>query len=273
MSLPRWSLALLLALPAALAAGDAPWNLGAVEARVIEAGYRQDPKSGAWSVEVDLRLVNKDRQRPFHQQVQVSFSGPDGRPWVWKTFVSLAPRAAQHRRVSTPPRLDCQGPLESCPILQVRVGLGRPGEAMAAVDVPHVVLGGDTGPPEGQPLYVAQVLEGGLLELTSGQKVRVLGLPPRQARPGARQGSDPALDWTWEQVMDAPLRLAYDGDRRDAAGHWLAHVQLADGRDLAAELLKLGLCKLDATSARARVSDYAAFESDARKRGLGLWKR
>ena len=273
MTLARLGLALVLALPAALPAADAPWKLGPVEARVVEAGYRQDPKSRAWSVEVALRLVNKDRQRPFHQQVQVSFAGPDRQAWVWKTFVSLAPGAAQHRRVSTPPRLDCQGPLDSCPVLQVRVGLGRPGEAAAAVDIPHLVLGGDNGPPEGQPLYVAQVLEAGLLELTSGQKIRVLGLPARQARPGARQGSDPALDWTWDQVMDAPLRLAYDGDRRDAAGHWLAHVQLEDGRDLAAELLKLGLCKLDAASARGRAADYAAFESGARKQGLGQWKR
>jgi endonuclease YncB( thermonuclease family) len=256
---------------AALAAAPGRWDLGGADARLLEAGYRQDPRSQAWSAEVTLRLVNRDRARPFHRQVQVEFAAAGAPVWAWKMFVSLAPGEAQHRIVSTPPRLDCQGDLQACPLLRVRV-LRVGGPVAAETDwapLPHAALADLPGPPEGQPLYVARVLEPGLLELMDGKKLRVLGVGAA-ARGG--QGAAAATQRLWDLVMDGPIRLAYDGPRRDASGAWRVHVQLPDGQDLAELLLAEGLVRMDAASAGARQEACRKAESQARLRGLGVWK-
>lgn len=272
MALTRPLLALGLALiGAGLAAAPGRWDLDGADARLLEAGYRQDPRSQDWSAEVTLRVVNRDRQRPYHQQIQVEFQGPDGKTWAWKTFVSLAPGAAQHRRVSTPPRLDCQGDLQSCPLLRVRALRSGGAKAVASdwVELPHTVLEDLPGPPEGQPLYVARVIEPGLLELVNGQKLRLMGLA--EAGKGRAQAKA-ALERVWSLVMDGSVKVSYDGPRRNAAGAWLVHVQLGSGQDLAELLLDEGWMRLDGVAAQGRQEAYRKAESQARVKGLGLWK-
>jgi endonuclease YncB( thermonuclease family) len=56
------------------------------------------------------------------------------------------------------------------------------------------------------------------------------------------------------------------------AGAWLVHAQLANGQDLAAQLLANGWMRLDAEAAQGRLEAYRQAESQARKNGLGLWK-
>lgn len=257
----------LALLGAGLGAATPAWDLGGADAYLLASGYRQDPHSQAWSAEVTLRLVNRDMQRPYHQALKVEFLGANGKVWDWKTFVSLDPGAAQHRRVSAPSPLDCQGPLAGCPGLKVRVFCGVRSSG-TWVDLTRSALDEAPGPPEGVPLYVARVLGPGLLELVNGPRVRVLGLAVTQGRRGQNQA---ALRRTWGLVMESSIQLSYDGVRRGADGAWLAHVRLGSGQDLAKILLAEGLQRLDAAGAGRLAKDYGRAEAAARAHGRGLW--
>lgn len=228
------------------------WNLGKADARLIEGGWRRDSKTGVWSAEVELRLVNRDLQQAFHRPVRVEFSDASGRLWLWRTFVSLAPGAAQHRRISAP-QSACAGPPYRCPGLYVKVDLKKedPGERLA---IPGLPLDDPDAPPAGRPLYLAGIDEGGALRLLDGRRVRALGL---RALPGA-------ADWTRAQAMDGPVLLTYDGLAPDKTGCWRAYVSLADGRDLGAELLRRGLALVDDKEGFSRLQAYQAIRRDER---------
>lgn len=243
----------LLLAPAAGALAAPVWPLGKADARLIDAGWRRDSKSGTWSAEVELRLVNRDLRAPFHHPVRVEFIDSAGRAWVWKTFVALAPGTAQHRRISAPVGLACPGPPGACPALKVRVDLAKGDMADGVQNIPDTALEDPDAPPAGLPLYIAAVEEGGVLRLLDGRRVRPLGL---RFPPGKQQAE--ASAWTREQVMDGPVVLAYDGLPPDRTGLWLAYVSLPDGRDLGAELLKRSLAVLDARAAFSREGAYAA---------------
>jgi hypothetical protein len=226
------------------------WTLGKADARLIEGGWKRDAKTGGWTAEVELRLVNRDLAQPFHRQVRVEFSDASGRVWLWKTFVSLPPGTAQHRRISAP-RTECPGPPYSCPALYVKVDVRKedPGERLA---IPRMPLDDPDAPPAGRPLYVAAVEEGAVLRLLDGRRVRALGL---RAAPGA-------ADWVRGQAMDGPVLLTYDGLAPDKTGCWLAYVRMADGRDLGAELLRRGLAVVDAKEGFSRLDAYQAIRRD-----------
>lgn len=268
--------ALCLALLAApLAAGGEVWALGQAEARLLQAGYVRDGRQQAWEAELEIRFHNRDLRRRFNRNVTVQFLGGDGRASTWKAFINLAPGSAQHRRLRAPQRLRCPGGLESCPPLEVRVFVDNP-KAAARVAVPARALEEPEAPPEGKPLWVARVHDGDTFELMDGRKVRLLAVdaPERVAEggkgpePGYKESTDLVRGW----VMEAPVRLAYDGQRRDVYGRWLAYVSLADGRDLGAELLRRGLARVYERSEAGRLEDYKKLEAQARDKGLGLWK-
>jgi endonuclease YncB( thermonuclease family) len=276
----RW--ALLLALGAGLlcpapAPAAAVWRLSKADVSLVEAGYTRDPKHEAWEAEVELRLVNRDQRRRFHQQVQVEFVDAAGKAAGWKTFVSLAPGTAQHRRVRAPARLGCKGPLEACGALRVRISLRKGDEQAALAEIPRAELKDAEAPPVGQPVYVGRVFDGDTFELLSGQKVRLLGVDtPERERKDGKSGAEPgyreASDFTRAKVMQGPVRLAFDGERRDVYGRWLALVTLEDGSDLNAELLRLGLARRYARAEFSRKADYEKLEAEARSKGLGLWQ-
>ncbi|HTB21383.1 MAG TPA: hypothetical protein VK914_01615 [bacterium] len=245
--------AAFLLLPAAGAWAAPLWPLGKADARLIQGGWRRDSKTGFWSAEVELRLVNRDLRAPFHHQVRVEFIDSAGRAWVWKTFVALAPGTAQHRRISAPGRLACPGPPGACPGLKVRVDLAKGDISDGVQEIPNQALEDPDAPPAGLPLYVAAVEDGAVLRLLDGRRVRPLGL---RFPPGPVAVS--AAAWTRAEVMDGPVVLAYDGLPPDRTGLWLAYVSLPDGRDLGAELLKRSLADLDARAAFSREGAYAA---------------
>lgn len=270
------ALALGLLAPAGAPAAQV-WKVSHADVRLVEAGYTRDPKHGAWEAEVELRLVNRDQGRRFHQQVQVEFVDATGKASGWKTFVSLAPGTAQHRRVRTPTRLGCNGELGACPPLKVRVSL-RKGDAKAELaEIPRVELRDAEAPPVGQPLYVGRVFDGDTFELLSGQKIRLLGVDtPERERKDGKGGAEPgyreAAEFTRAKVMQGPIQLAFDGERRDVYGRWLALVTLEDGSDLNAELLRRGLARRYARAEFSRKKAYEELEADARAKGLGVWK-
>ncbi|HTA16497.1 MAG TPA: hypothetical protein VK786_01975, partial [bacterium] len=222
---------------------------------MIQAGWRRDSKTGTWSAEVELRLVNRDLRAPFHHPVRVEFIDASGHVWVWKTFVTLAPGTAQHRRISAPGRLDCAGPPGLCPDLKVRVDL-RKGDRLDGVQsIPRVALEDQDAPPAGLPLYVAALEDGAVLRLLDGRRVRPLGV-----RFPSGADSMAATAWTRGQVMDAPVLLAYDGLPPDKAGRWLAYVQLPNGHDLGAELIRRSLAVVDSRGDFSREGLYRSLK-------------
>lgn len=268
-------LAILLAAPLGAAPAQT-WALGGAEARLLQAGYARDEAHQAWEAELELRFLNRDLRRRFNRNVVVQFVGAGGKSHSWKGFLNLAPGSAQHRRVRVPQRLRCAGALEACPPLQVRVFAGHAGQA-ALVDLPRRVLDEPEAPPEGRPLWAARVYDGDTLELMDGRKVRLLGVdaPERQRRdggPGSEPGYKEAGAFLREKALAGPVRLAYDGERRDIYGRWLAQVSTEDGIDLNAELLRRGLAKVYERSEAARLPEYKKIEAQAREQGLGLWK-
>ena len=270
---------LLLAAALAVCPASAAqvWVLPHAEVRLVAAGYTRDLKRSAWEAEVELRLVNSDPRRRFHQQVQVEFVDALGKASVWKTFVSLAPGTAQHRRVRAPAKLGCSLGLEACPSIKVRVSLRKGDEQAALVEIPRTALPDDAAPPEGKPVYVGRVVGATELELLGGQRIRLLGLaaPERERKDGKNgpeDGYQAVVDFTRTSVMQGPLQLAFDGERRDQGGRWLALVSLEDGTDLNAELLRRGLARLDPQAVFSHKDDYAKLEAGARDAHLGLWK-
>jgi micrococcal nuclease len=271
------SLAAGLLFCGGLPAAEAPrWTRGSLSARVIEAGYQRDAKTGAWEASATLRFANLSAGRRYHQSVQVQFVDAGGKVLGgWKTFLSLPPGQAQHRQVRAPGRLACAGELPACPGLSLRVLLGPQAGAAAAVPIPAVPLADGEAPPEGQPLYVAQVYDGDTLALLSGQKIRFLGIDAperlRKGGPGAEPYYQQATDFVRARVMDAPVTLAYDGEKRDVYGRWLARVLLEDGSDLNRELLSQGLARVYPRSDFSLKEDYLKAEAEARAAGRGLW--
>lgn len=272
-------LLLLLLLAAGLPAAEAPvvWPLGSAEARLLQAGYARDATHDAWEGELELRFVNKDARRRFNRNVVVQFVGADGKASTWKGFLNLAPASAQHRRVRVPQRLRCEGPLEQCPALKVRVAADRPSQALL-VDLPRRRLEEPEAPPEGKPLWVAKVFDGDTVELMDGRKIRLAGVdaPERERRDGkggAEPGYREATLYLRERAMAGAVRLAYDGERRDIYGRWLAVLIAEDGGEINAELLSRGLARVYQRSEAARLEAYKKLEAQARDAGLGLWKQ
>jgi hypothetical protein len=132
-----------LGLAAALPASTV-WRLGVLRASVVQAGWRQNPRTQAWLAEVTLHFGNGDPKHAVHRPVRVEFIDPKGRPWVWKTFVSLAPGASQDRRITAPLGLRCPGPLAQCPGLMVRVSVKKRDRSAGVQSIPTLAL------PKGQ---------------------------------------------------------------------------------------------------------------------------
>jgi endonuclease YncB( thermonuclease family) len=268
--------AALLALPAlASAAGEQRWTQGSLSVRLLEAGYLHDSKSGAWEGELVLRFVNLSQERRFNQGVQIRFLDPKGAQLgVWKTFLSLSPGQAQHRRVRAPGQLGCHGDLAACQPLRVALLLRGSKASQPYAEIPRKPLEEEGAPPEGQTLYVARVLDGESFQLLEGQKIHLLGVdaPGRKGvaskpEPGARE----AKDYLSQRVMDASVTLSFDGERRDQAGRWLALVRCEDGGLLNQELLQKGLARLDPHASFALKPDFEKAQTTAQAAGQGLW--
>ena len=262
----RTGFGLVLGLAGALRlSAEAPsrWKEGSLDARLIQAGYIQDLKTGRWEAEVEVRFNNHSLDRRFSRAVQVQFLDPQTKVLgTWKTFLSLPPGQAQHRRVRAPNHLGCAGPLTACAGLSLRLVL-KPGKPLEpAVLIPAVSLEDAASPPVGVPLFVSRVLDGSSFQLLDGKRVRLLGL---------KDGGAEAATLLRERVMDATVSLAFDGEHRDGSGRWLVLVKLEDGSLLNQELLQKGLALVDPGCAPSRKEEFQKYEDEARAAKRGLW--
>jgi micrococcal nuclease len=272
----RWTAWLLASgLAASAWAGAVPqrWTQGTLDARLVEAGYTRDAKTGAWEAEVVLRFLNLSQDRRFNQAVQVQFLDEKGKVLsAWKTFLSLPPGQAQHRRVRAPGRLACPGDLAACPSLRLALKGGKASAGLA--EIPRSPLPEEGAPPEGQALYAARILDGDSFQLLDGQKMRLLGVEAPEAKPKDAHPQPfyrEARDYLRQRVMDGSVTLSFEGERRDASGRWLALVKAEDGGLVNLEMLQKGLAKVYPRSNFSRQAEFEKAEEEAKQAGLGVW--
>ena len=122
---------------------------------------------------------------------------------------------------------------------------------------------------------VRYVLDGDTVILTDERHVRLIGInAPELGHDG--QPDQPlaaaARDRLRALVEGQSVRLAFEDERRDRYGRWLAHLMLADGRSVESFLIKEGLAFMVAVPPNVReVTTLQAIETEARRARRGLW--
>lgn len=124
---------------------------------------------------------------------------------------------------------------------------------------------------------VERVVDGDTLKLADGRSVRVIGVDtPESVRP-----NHPVEPWALEAsaftrrfVGSNPVRLEFDGPRRDRYGRTLAHVWVNDAL-LAEALLRAGLARAETQYpfSAERKTRFEAAERAARRAGRGIWSQ
>lgn len=140
-----------------------------------------------------------------------------------------------------------------------------------------VALGGcGSSSPGDSAAHVKRVVDGDTILLTSGERVRLIGVDtPESVKPGtpvqcyARRASA----FTHALLDGAAVRLVYGAERRDRYGRLLAYVYRArDGLFVNAELVRRGYARtLTIAPNTGHAAEFAALASDARRAGKGLW--
>lgn len=141
-----------------------------------------------------------------------------------------------------------------------------------------LALGGcdSSSPGDASSAQVRRVVDGDTILLTSGERVRLIGVDtPESVKPGtpvqcfARRASA----FTHALLDDARVRLVYGAERRDRYGRTLAYVYRArDGLNVGAELLRRGYARtLEIAPNTEHAAEYARLASDAKRAGKGLW--
>jgi micrococcal nuclease len=135
---------------------------------------------------------------------------------------------------------------------------------------------------------VNRAVDGDTLELSSGKKVRLIGIdtpetrkpsrgrlhvqPPCFTAPSGREWGQKAKAFTQSTVAGQHVKLTYDPDPVDRYGRILAYVHFGHNRDLGKALLREGLARTEwyapDTSHRKAYERYLATSQHKKK---GIW--
>jgi micrococcal nuclease len=122
---------------------------------------------------------------------------------------------------------------------------------------------------------VKRVIDGDTLLLTSGERVRLIGVNTPETKhpqkPVERFGSDAYL-FTKKIVEGKEVRLEFDWQKRDKYGRLLAYVYLADGTFLNAEIIRQGYGFAYTKYPFKYLEEFRRYEKEARENKRGLWK-
>ncbi|CAD5105751.1 thermonuclease family protein [Zestomonas carbonaria] len=126
---------------------------------------------------------------------------------------------------------------------------------------------------------VQRVVDGDTLRLADGRNVRLIGInAPELARRGG--SAEPYAEAARKHLQklvaanDGKVSLKVGAQARDNYGRLLAHAYDASGRNLEAELLAAGLGYQVAVAPNVElVTCLRGAEAEARRAGLGLWRR
>lgn len=130
-------------------------------------------------------------------------------------------------------------------------------------------------PAQRRKVEVARVIDGDTVVLTTGQRVRLVGInAPEVAvagKPG-QSGGQGAKTRLEELVKPGGLSMEGALEPADKYGRRLGYLFDADGKDLSLSLLAEGLVFAAVHPPNVRYADvYMAAEAPARDAGLGLW--
>ena len=112
-----------------------------------------------------------------------------------------------------------------------------------------------------RPLKVVRVIEGDLLVLNNGKKVRLIGVDAvKQAK-----------SFVENLVEGKDVELKYDRQRIDSKGHIRAYVYLLDGIFLNAEVIKEGYAYVNREFTFQYFEQFRQYEQEAKEEKKGMW--
>ena len=135
----------------------------------------------------------------------------------------------------------------------------------------------------GRAAQVVRVLDGDTIEIGVADplqerpvtRIRLWGVDcpeaataDRPAEPWAEEATDLVRSLTAGREVTV---LTEAHQTRDVFGRLLAHIELADGRNLAEMLLEEGWARADDRWPHSRLGRFAQLETAARRRGVGIW--
>ncbi len=139
-----------------------------------------------------------------------------------------------------------------------------------AYATPCVLTPGEAG-------RVVEIVDGDTVLLDTGLEIRLVGIQAPKlplGRPGFVPWplSDEAAAFLSDLVLGKELSLSYGGRDRDRYRRSLAHLHLADGTWIQAELLRAGMARVYSfADNRACVGELLQFERAGRAAGHGIW--
>jgi endonuclease YncB( thermonuclease family) len=131
-----------------------------------------------------------------------------------------------------------------------------------------------TPPAQIQTVLVKRVIDGDTLELSTGEKVRMIGVDTpetKDPRKPVQYFGKEATAFTQRLAEGKPVRLEYDQQRQDKYGRILAYVYLADGTFVNAEIIKQGYGYAYTRFPFKHLEQFRQLEREAREEKRGLW--
>lgn len=125
-----------------------------------------------------------------------------------------------------------------------------------------------------QTHLVKRVINGGTIQLSNGERVRLIGVDtPETKHPKkpVEYFSKEASAFTKKMVEGKRVRLEYDWQSKDKYGHTLAYVYLKDGTFLNAEIIKQGYGHAYTKFPFKYIEEFKQYERKARENKRGLW--
>lgn len=125
------------------------------------------------------------------------------------------------------------------------------------------------------PLTVQRVVDGDTLVLSTGERVRLIGVDtPETKHPkkAVQYFGKEASAFTKREIEGREVRLAFEWKKKDRYGRTLAYVyRKPDDFFLNAELIKQGYAHAYTRFPFRYLEEFRRYGQDARKRGVGLW--
>ena len=127
---------------------------------------------------------------------------------------------------------------------------------------------------QAETYLVKRVIDGDTLELSTGERVRLIGVDTpetKDPRKPVQYFGQEATAFTRRMVEGKRVRLEYDQERRDKYGRTLAYVYLEDGTFLNAEIIRQGYGFAYTRFPFKYLEEFRKLEGEAREAGRGLW--
>jgi micrococcal nuclease len=123
-------------------------------------------------------------------------------------------------------------------------------------------------------VLVKRVIDGDTVELSTGEKVRMIGVDTpetKDPRKPVQYFGKEATAFTRQLVEGKRVRLEYDQQRRDKYGRTLTYVYLDDGTFVNAEIIKQGYGFAYTRFPFKYLEQFRQLEREAREARRGLW--